>query len=120
MDFIFIDNYYVKDGKLYGDLCTTELRMDEYVTERQKGLSWKEIDKRDTAYILKHRKFYRNNPDNGLSEYFKIPDREYNIWIDGIPCYYKDDTLFLRHPKYKNKEVILIKEDIFFMNHKAK
>ena len=35
MERVYIDNYYFKNGLLYGDLCTQELRMDEFIKERK-------------------------------------------------------------------------------------
>jgi hypothetical protein len=113
MDFVFLDNYYIKGGKLYGYICTQELRMAEYVEERQKGLSWTEIFKRDDKFI-KDTTIRKYLPD-GTFEDIRKPPREFSEWLEYCDFYYdKDGELFLKRKKYAQKPVILVKPDSFF------
>lgn len=112
MERVYIDNYYFKNGLLYGDLCTQELRMDEFIKERNTGINWEEIHKRDTIYI-ENRKIYTDT-DNGVKWYIRLPHRQFAISLCGVSIINKNGVQTIDYPKYKDKQIILIKPDSYF------
>ena len=117
-DLIFIDNYYYRGGKLCGDVCTRELRMNGYYEERQAGSSWEAIDKKDLAHI-EATKVYCGVNELGEPEYRREQPREF-IWGEYLYETREDGELYIKGSKHNGKNVVLVNPDSFFAKPQKK
>lgn len=107
-------NYYYKHGLINGDLCITELRHDEYIREKIKGINHNIILKNDEKYKNKHSiKEIIHDDGYNFTIINRPPNREF-VWISNCKLIKRDGKLYLNTVKYSDIPITLIKEDPFF------